>query len=123
MRGLDRLESVPITPPGLPKAPFVSPDGRSVGFFEPGDLVTLKRVAISGGPSQTLARLSGASRGASWGTDGTIVVATSVESSGLFRVSDNGGEPDLRPFPTHSAMSATTCGRIICQTANQSCLP
>ena len=99
VRGLDRLEAVPITPPGLPKAPFVSPDGRWVGFFEPGDLVTLKRVAISGGPSQTLARLSGASRGASWGTDGTIVVATSVESSGLFRVSDNGSEPDLLTVP------------------------
>ena len=99
VRGLDHLESVPITPPGLPKAPFVSPDGRWVGFFEPGNLVTLKRVAISGGPSQTLARLPGASRGASWGTDGTIVVATAVESSGLFRVSDNGGDPDVLTVP------------------------
>jgi Tol biopolymer transport system component len=99
VRGLDRLESMPITPPGLPKAPFVSPDGQWVGFFEPGDLVTLKRVAISGGPSQTLARLPGASRGASWGMDGTIVVATAVESSGLFRVSDNGGDPDVLTVP------------------------
>ena len=54
---------------------------------------------ITGGPSQTLARLPGASRGASWGTDGTIVVATSVESSGLFCVSDNSGETDLLTVP------------------------
>jgi eukaryotic-like serine/threonine-protein kinase len=99
VRGLDRLESIPITAPGIPKAPFVSPDGRWVGYFVPGDPITLKRVAISGGPTQTLARLQGPSRGASWGSDGTIVAATALESSGLIRVSDNGGDPQVITVP------------------------
>ncbi len=36
VRGLDRLETSPLTAPGLPKSPFASPDGQWVGFFDRG---------------------------------------------------------------------------------------
>ena len=99
VRALDRLESVPITAPGLPKGPFMSPDGEWVGYFEPGEPLALKKVAIGGGPSLLLARLQGASRGATWGADGTIIAATALESSGLIRVSDRGGDPQVLTIP------------------------
>ena len=39
-----------------PRAPFSSPDGQWIGFVEPVP-VTLKKVAITGGPALTLCRL------------------------------------------------------------------
>jgi serine/threonine-protein kinase len=76
--------------PGTDNArfPFVSPDGRWVGFFSGPDLC---KVPIAGGARVVIARLNGAPRGASWGDDDFIVVAT-AESAGLQRVPANGGE-------------------------------
>ncbi len=68
--------------------PFWSPDGRSVGFFANGEL---KRIAISGGPPQTLAAVSTDVRGASWGGDGRIVFAPSFTGP-LMLVSASGGK-------------------------------
>ena len=50
VRGLGQLDPAPLTAPGLPKGPFSSPDGQWIGFFVPGRPVTLKKVAITGGP-------------------------------------------------------------------------
>jgi eukaryotic-like serine/threonine-protein kinase len=62
---LDQLAPQPLTKSGLPKGPFISPDGQWVGFFEPGPTgVILKKVAMTGGPPVTVARLDGPSRGA-----------------------------------------------------------
>ena len=52
---------------------------------------TLKKISVSGGPSQTICALDGALRGGSWGPDGTIVFATAA-SKGLRRVPADGGE-------------------------------
>jgi Tol biopolymer transport system component len=70
--------------------PFWSPDGRSVGFFAKGEI---KRIAISGGPPQTLAAVSASTdvRGASWGADGRIVFAPSFTGP-LMLVSASGGK-------------------------------
>jgi len=59
VRDLNQLDPTPLTPQGLPKGPFSSPDGQWIGFFEPGAPVTLKKVAISGGPVTVLARVDG----------------------------------------------------------------
>ena len=101
VRGLDRLEPVALTEPGLPKSPFLSPNGEWVGYFEPGTSLALKKVAIGGGPSQVLAYLHGPSRGASWGTDGTIVAstATALKSFGLTRVAETGGDAQVLTTP------------------------
>ena len=100
VRPLDRIEPTALTPPGMPKAPFTSPDGAWVGYFEPieGGPV-LHTVALTGGPVATLCRLDGASRGASWATDGTIVFATASLATGLQRVRSAGGEPEVLTRP------------------------
>ena len=70
---------------GLPKGPFMSPDGRWVGYFEPVDGgPVLKKVAIRGGPS-TVCHVDGASRGATWADDRTIMPATGRSTRGCSR--------------------------------------
>ena len=61
--------------------------------------VTLKKVAITGGPALPLCRLDGASRGATWGDDDSIIFATAAPSTGLQRVSSAGGEPTVLTKP------------------------
>ena len=97
---LDQLEPKPLTAPGLPKGPFVSPDGRWVGFFEPGSAgAAVKRVAIGGGPALELSRLDGPSRGATWGDNDTIVAASGAPATGLLRISPAGGPPVVLTRP------------------------
>jgi serine/threonine-protein kinase len=97
---LDELEPQPLTPTGLPKAPFVSPDGQWVGFFEPGASgAAFKKVPITGGPAIFVSRVDGPSRGAVWMDDRTIIAASGATSSGLLRLSPSGGEPVVLTRP------------------------
>ena len=89
VRSLDRVDAVRIETTAIPRMPFFSPDGGSLGFF---DGPELKRVSADGGPVVTIASAGGGASGASWGDDGTIVYATNV-SKGLWRVSEAGGKP------------------------------
>ncbi len=98
MRALDALESVAIAT-GQIREPFVSPDGQWVGFVD--GLNTLKKVAISGGPSIQVTTLDGAPQGATWLPDDTIVFGTNNTSTGLQRVSANGGTPAVVTRPDH----------------------
>ncbi len=98
VRALDALEPTPLTMPGTPRAPFASPDGTWIGFVEINP-VTLKKVAITGGAVVPLAPLDGASRGFDWDERGTIVFATVAPTTGLLRVSSNGGEPSVLTTP------------------------
>ena len=72
---------------------FFSPDGTWIGFNNGSDQ-TLKRIAVSGGPSQTICALDGPLRGGSWGPDDTIVFATQ-NSHSLRRVPAAGGEAQV----------------------------
>jgi serine/threonine-protein kinase len=108
VRGLDQLEPSPLTAPALPKNPFTSPDGQWIGFFEVGALsaagddrrsLSLRKVAVTGGPSREIARLDGPSRGATWGDDETILVATASLETGLQRVPASGGTPQVLTRP------------------------
>ena len=85
---------------GALRAPFVSPDGQWVGFLD--SSTTLRKVAITGGPPITLARLDGAPRGATWAPDDTIIFATSNPATGLQRVSAAGGTPEVLTRPDHA---------------------
>jgi serine/threonine-protein kinase len=67
--------------------PTFAPDGRSLAFFADRKL---KRVSRVGGAVEVVAEIGGNPRGASWGEDGTIVVAPH-QTSGLFRVPATGG--------------------------------
>src|SRR5262245_4789521 len=100
VRALNQLELTPLTALGqVPRGPFSSPDGRWIGFFEPGTPVTLKKVAITGGPALPLCGFDGPSRGATWGDDDSIIFATAAPSTGLQRVSSAGGEPTVLTKP------------------------
>src|SRR5688572_8832429 len=88
VRALDRLESVRIEGASFPRTPFFSPDGESIGFF---DGSALKRVSANGGPIVTIASVTGAGLGATWGDDGSIVYKD-YGGKGLMRIADKGGE-------------------------------
>jgi hypothetical protein len=97
LRRLDELEATPIrgtegmaSPSGAVSTPFFSPDGRSVGYWDSID-EGLKRIDVNGGTPIVLARAT-LVRGASWGSDGTILYAT---PEGIRSVRAEGGESQL----------------------------
>ena len=69
--------------------PFFSPDGESVGFWAQG---WLQRVPFSGGQPLRMTAIPDLDRGAAWGPDDTLVVASTTD--GLQRVSVAGGTPE-----------------------------
>jgi Tol biopolymer transport system component len=87
VRPLDRLEPTPVPGTDGGIAPFFSPDGQWVGFWADRKL---KKVSLAGGQPLILCDAE-MPRGASWGTDGTILFSRSG-NSGLFAVADRGGE-------------------------------
>ncbi len=87
VRELDRFGATPIpgTEGGI--GPFFSPDGQWVGFWADRKL---KKVSVAGGQPLTICDAP-VHRGASWGSDGTILFSPAGQAA-LFRVSDRGGE-------------------------------
>jgi serine/threonine-protein kinase len=84
----------------IPAGPFFAPDGESVGYFEGGQL---KRIDIRGGTPFVICAAE-PSFGASWEADNTILFGQSgavgrvnpgAGSTGIMRVSANGGMPQL----------------------------
>jgi len=67
--------------------PFFSPDGQWVGFFAVPE-GKLKKIAITGGASVTIASASNP-YGATWGNDDRIIIGEGAQ--GIARVSPNGG--------------------------------
>jgi len=93
LRSLDNFVDRPIPGTATPSGNvFFSPDGKSIGFFADGKL---KKTSLAGGSPITLhSVLSGLGSG-DWFED-TIVFTAALESGqGLYRVSANGGEPEM----------------------------
>ncbi len=84
-RRLDRLEATVIPGGEGANRPFLSADGRWIGYAARGKLLKLP---IEGGTPVTLADASWG--GGSWAKDGTIVYNPSYQS-GLWQVSEKGG--------------------------------
>ena len=99
-RSLDQLDAVPIAGTANVFEPFFSRDGEWVGYIDRADN-TLKKVRLDGGQPIPLCRLGSVLRSASWGSDDTIVFSY-LGTSGLWRVSADGGEPE----PTHPGVTA-----------------
>ncbi|OFW48526.1 MAG: hypothetical protein A3G77_13695 [Acidobacteria bacterium RIFCSPLOWO2_12_FULL_68_19] len=68
---------------------FFSPDGQWLAFVVG---TTLRKVPVSGGPSQIVAELPNAPRGGAWADDGTIVLG--ANAAGLLRIAASGGPPE-----------------------------
>ena len=87
IRAMDSLAAQPV--PGTDDATYLfwSPDGAYIAFFVQDKL---KKIALSGGPAQTLCDAP-SGRGGSWNKDGIIVFAPGLVLP-LMRVSAAGGE-------------------------------
>jgi serine/threonine-protein kinase len=101
VRALDELDATPLVHGTALRDPFVSPDSQWVGFFEGPQ--TLMKVAITGGPPSLVARLDGFENGATFATNDAIIFATASSTTGLQRVSADGGQPTVltRPDRAH----------------------
>ena len=89
LRPLDELVARVIPQTDGASTPFFSPDGRWLGFYADG---MLKKLSIAGGVPLVICEAP-VVWSASWGEHDTIVFATTLAASGLWRVSGNGGEP------------------------------
>ncbi len=94
-----RLEPTPLHGCRAPRGRrSLKPDGQWIGFVETAP-ITLKKIAITGGPALTITPLDGASRGAVWMGDDTIIFATALTATGLQRVPADGGTPTVLTTP------------------------
>ena len=99
VRRLD--ESEPRVIPGTEGArnPFFSPDGTWVAFDR--SETALEKIPLRGGPPQLICRVQGV-HGGSWGRDGSIIFGA-WPNAGLWRVSADGGTPDLLTRPSEGS--------------------
>jgi serine/threonine-protein kinase len=89
-RRLDRPDTIRLTGTEGARAPFVSFDGRWVGFWADGKL---KKLALDGGAPVVLCDATDL-LGASWGEDDTII-ATLGAPGRLWRIPGVGGDPEV----------------------------
>jgi serine/threonine-protein kinase len=87
MRRLDKEAASPVPGTEGGTSPFFSPDGEWLGFLAEGKL---KKVPAAGGQAQALVEAP-ALHGASWGDDGSILLAPS-STGGLVMVPAGGGK-------------------------------
>ncbi len=83
VRALDRLDAHAVADIRNARNPFFSPDGQWIGFF---DGAGLRKAPVAGGAAITIWKGSIVPRGASWGDDNSIVLATADTASGLLQV-------------------------------------
>jgi Tol biopolymer transport system component len=91
LRSLDALSSRVLPNSEIDRASlalFWSPDSRFLAYRSEQQL---KRIDITGGPAQTIARVPGNVLGGSWNRDGTILFGTT--NAGLMKVAASGGTP------------------------------
>jgi len=91
LRSLDQFDTAPVAgtaATGRPTAaaPFFSPDGRWIGFFQSGQL---KKVSVDGGAPVTICESPGPPAGVSWEADGRILLG--LGPGGIMWVPATGG--------------------------------
>jgi eukaryotic-like serine/threonine-protein kinase len=90
VRSLDRADTIRLAGTEGARGPFLSPDGRWLGFWADGKL---KKIAADGGSPTVLCDASDL-LGASWGDDDTIIAALGTPGQ-LSRVPAAGGRPTV----------------------------
>ena len=101
LRLINEIDSMALAATEGGRAPFFSPDGRSLAFFGPGGL---KVLPLGGGPSSVILPFGhnpGNFRGGVWGSNGMTFAAW--ENVGLTRVSESGGAVDAVTTPAFDA--------------------
>ncbi len=88
LRAMDSMEARTVPGTEGATAPFFSPDSQWLGFFAGGKM---KKVSMNGGAALTLGDTP-FPRGASWGSQGTIIFAPGSIGA-LDQVPDSGGAP------------------------------
>ena len=93
LRSLDDFVDRPI--PGTVNSRgivFFSPDGKSIGFFAEGKL---KKTSLAGGSPISLYDAPPGLRSGDWFEDTIVFTANFESGQGLYRLSANGGEPEM----------------------------
>ena len=95
VRSMADMEAHPISMASAQvSTPFFSPDGKWIGFWSALDS-SLKKIAITGGAPLMICKAE-LPFGATWSGDQIVF---SQGSNGIFRVSENGGNPELLVKP------------------------
>jgi len=93
LRSLDEFVDRPIPGTANPMGMvFFSPDSKSIGFVVDNKL---KKTSLAGGSPITLCDAPGSGRTGNWFEDTIVFTATLESGQGLYRVSANGGEPEM----------------------------
>jgi len=88
IRKLNSFSSEPLSSTEGARLPFWSPDGQFIGFFANGKLM---KIALNGGPVQTICEVDGFGEGAAWARNDMIVFSSG--QGPLMRVRSGGGMP------------------------------
>ena len=91
----DRGESQPLAGTEHANTPFISRDGRWIGYIVEGKM---RKISVNGGDALTVCDASADLPGASWGPGDTILF-TPAWGAGLSMVSANGGQPETLTTP------------------------
>jgi serine/threonine protein kinase len=94
LRKMDQIEPILLTGTENSSSPFFSADDKWIAFTKD---KKLEKISISGGVPSIITDI-GDNRGADWGKDGTIVYTPNT-TSGLYLISENGGEPKKLTTP------------------------
>jgi len=94
VRAIDQLTAKAMAGTEGGREPFFSPDGSWVAFWSAGSLK--KTPADGSGPATTICETQDMF-GATWGANGTIIFSRAL--GGLWRVSADGGKPELLAAP------------------------
>ena len=97
IRRTEQMEAKPIAETEGAMSPFLSPDDRWIGFWADGKL---RKVPVDGGVPTVLCDVPWP-YGFSWGFDHQIVFSQR-EDTGLFRISADGGKPEMLTVPDKS---------------------
>ena len=97
VRAVDQLDATPLRVTSA-SSPFLSPDGRWIGYFSP-QTFDIRKVPIAGGPQLPITKFQSNPRGATWGANNTVIFGTNDVATGLLSVSAGGGEPTVLTRP------------------------
>jgi eukaryotic-like serine/threonine-protein kinase len=87
---LDQFDSRAIAGTEDASRPFLSPDGRWIGFYQGGKI---RKVAFDGGDPTNVCDANDDTPGAAWGESGVILFSRAWTNTGLWQVSASGGQP------------------------------